>query len=51
MTNLTDPVQVATWVPRGMRDELHVAVRAADLSISQWLRRAIAEKLERDSDG
>jgi hypothetical protein len=35
-------------VPREMRDEVFIAARQADLLMSQWLRAAIREKLERD---
>jgi hypothetical protein len=35
-------------IPRELRDEVFDAARARDLTPTQWMRRAIREKLERD---
>jgi hypothetical protein len=37
------------WMPRTLKDEVWTAAKIADLSPSQWLRRAIRQQLEREA--
>jgi hypothetical protein len=43
-----DNVTTSVVFPRDLRDQWYQAAKRADVLMSQWLRAAVREKLERD---
>jgi len=48
---MADMIQLNVRIDPALLEQTQVAAEAGDLNLSQWVRRAIREKLDRDASG